>query len=188
MLIGYARTSTLEQEAGLEAQRRELTALGVQRLFTEQTSSLGPRQALEEAISVAREGDTLVLTKLDRLARSVSHLGELVERLRSKGVALRILNLGIDTSTATGELVLNVMASIAQFERAMMLERQKEGVQKAKAEGKYKGRAPTARRQSDRIKQLKLQGMSTREIADQLGVSQRSVFRMLSTSPCAESV
>ena len=181
MLIGYARTSTLEQEAGLEAERRELTALGVERLFTEQTSSLGPRRALEEAILFAREGDTLVATKLDRLARSVSHLGELVERLRSKGVALRILNLGIDTGTATGELVLNVMASIAQFERAMMLERQKEGVQKAKAEGKYKGRAPIARRQSDRIKQLKLQGMSTRQIADQLGVSQRSVFRMLST-------
>ena len=183
MLIGYARTSTLEQEAGLEAQKRELTALGVERLFTEQTSSLGPRQALEEAIGFAREGDTLVVTKLDRLARSVSHLGELVERLRSKGVALRILNLGIDTGTATGELVLNVMASIAQFERAMMLERQKEGVQKAKGEGKYKGRAPTARRQSDRIKQLKLQGLSAREIAEQLGVSQRSVFRMLSSSP-----
>lgn len=183
MLIGYARTSTLEQEAGLEAQKRELTALGVERLFTEQTSSLGPRQALEEAIGFAREGDTLLVTKLDRLARSVSHLGELVERLRSKGVALRILNLGIDTSTATGELVLNVMASIAQFERAMMLERQKEGVQKAKAEGKYLGRAPTARRQSARIKQLKLQGLSAREIAEQLGVSQRSVFRMLSSSP-----
>ncbi len=182
MLIGYARTSTLEQEAGLEAQERELKALGVERLFTEQTSSVGPRKALEEAISYARDGDTLVVTRLDRLARSVSHLGELVERLRSKGVALRIQNLGIDTNTVTGELVLNVMASIAQFERQMMLERQKEGVQKAKAEGRYKGRAPTARRQSDRIKQLKAQGVTTKDIAEQLGVSQRSVFRVLSAS------
>lgn len=180
MLIGYARTSTLEQEAGLEAQRRELEALGAGRLFTEQTSSVGPRKALEEAISYAREGDTLVVTKLDRLARSVTHMGEIVENLKAKGVALRILNLGIDTGTATGELMLNVLASVAQFERQMMLERQKEGVQKAKAEGKYRGRAPTAKRQTDQVKALATEGLSKAAIAARLGISERSVFRVLS--------
>jgi DNA invertase Pin-like site-specific DNA recombinase len=151
MLVGYARTSTLEQEAGLEAQQRELQAIGVERLFSEQTSSIGRRQALDDAMQFVREGDTLVVTKLDRLARSVTHLGEIVQALKAKGVALRVLNLGIDTNTATGELILNVLGSVAQFERSMMLERQREGVAKAKAEGKYKGRVPTARLKADRI-------------------------------------
>ena len=102
MLIGYARTSTLEQEAGLEAQKRELTALGVERLFTEQTSSLGPRQALEEAIGFAREGDTLVVTKLDRLARSVSHLGELVERLTGKHQRVLVNAVSYSVKTSLG--------------------------------------------------------------------------------------
>jgi DNA invertase Pin-like site-specific DNA recombinase len=89
MLVGYARTSTLEQEAGLEAQQRELQAIGVERLFSEQTSSIGRRQALDDAMQFVREGDTLVVTKLDRLARSVTHLGEIVQALKAKGVALR---------------------------------------------------------------------------------------------------
>jgi len=180
MLIGYARTSTLEQEAGLETQKRELEAVGIERLFSEQTSSVGPRKALEEAIDYAREGDTLVVTKLDRLARSVTHMGEIIERLKAKGVALRILNLGIDTGTATGELMLNVLASVAQFERSMMLERQREGVLKAKAEGKYRGRAPTARRQKEQIEALASEGLSKVAIAARLGISERSVFRVLS--------
>jgi len=87
-----------------------------------------------------REGDALVVTKLDRLARSVLHLGEIVATLKSKGVSLRILDLGLDTGTASGELVLNLMGSIAQFERQVMLERQREEIAKAQREGKYKGR------------------------------------------------
>jgi DNA invertase Pin-like site-specific DNA recombinase len=126
-----------------------------------------------------REGDTLVVTKLDRLARSVTHLGEIVQALKAKGVALRVLNLGIDTNTATGELILNVLGSVAQFERSMMLERQREGVAKAKAEGKYKGRVPTARLKADRIRALREQGLTTGQIALDVGVSRRSVFRVL---------
>src|SRR5215217_6130244 len=84
-----------------------------------------------------RSGDTLVVTKLDRLARSVPHMWEIIGRLKAKDVALRILNLGIDTSTPTGKLMLNVIGAVAEFERETMLERQREGIAKAKAEGKY---------------------------------------------------
>lgn len=179
MLVGYARTSTLEQEAGLAAQVRELEALGCQKVFQEQTSSVGPRKALEDALDYARGGDTLVVTKLDRLARSVVHLGEIVARLRTKGVALRIVDLNIDTSSATGELVLNLMGSVAQFERSMMLERQREGIAKAKSEGKYKGRKPTARAKADEVKALDAQGLSMGAIASRLGISKASVHRVL---------
>jgi len=152
MLVAYARTSTVDQEGGLEAQLRELKGLGCKKVFQEQTSSVGERKALEEALEFTREGDTLVVTKLDRLARSVTHLGEIVERLGQKKVALRILDLGIDTSSATGELVLNVMGAIAQFERKMMLERQREGIAKAKAEGRYKGSIRRRRAQFQGVK------------------------------------
>jgi DNA invertase Pin-like site-specific DNA recombinase len=179
MLVGYARTSTVDQEAGLEAQLRELKGLGCKKVFQEQTSSVGERKALEEALEFTREGDTLVVTKLDRLARSVTHLGEIVERLGQKKVALRILDLGIDTSSATGELVLNVMGAIAQFERKMMLERQREGIAKAKAEGRYKGRKPTARAKTHEIKALSAQGVSLSEIARRLNVGKTSVHRVL---------
>lgn len=179
MLIGYARTSTLEQEAGLEAQVRDLKALGCEKLFQEQVSSVGTRKALESALEFCREGDTLVVTKLDRLARSVVHLGKIIEALEAKGVALRIVNLGVDTSTPTGKLMLNVLGGVAQFEREMMLERQREGIAKAKSEGAYKGRKPTARAKSDEIKALSAQGVSMAKIAAQLGIGVGSVHRAL---------
>jgi predicted site-specific integrase-resolvase len=86
MLVGYARTSTVEQAAGLEAQLRDLRALGCDKVFHEQTSSVGPRKALEHALEFVREGDTLVVTRLDRLARSVVHLGQIVDRLQARHV------------------------------------------------------------------------------------------------------
>ena len=179
MLIGYARTSTLEQEAGLEAQLRDLKGLGCEKVFQEQTSSVGARPALEQALEFVREGDVLVVTKLDRLARSVTHLGSIIESLEAKGVALRIVNLGVDTSTPTGKLMLNVLAGVAQFEREMMLERQREGIAKAKDDGKYKGRKPTARAKADKIKELSAQGLSMGQIAAQLGIGKGSVHRVL---------
>jgi len=182
MLVGYARTSTLEQEAGLEAQVRDLKALGCEKILAEQTSAVGPRKRLEEALEFARSGDTLVVTKLDRLARSITHLGSILDRLTSKGVALRIVNLGVDTSTPTGKLILTVMGGIAEFERDMMLERQREGIAKAKADGKYKGRKPTARAKTNDIKVLHAEGMSMGQIAKRLGIGKASVHRALSGS------
>ena len=180
MRIGYARTSTLEQTASLEAQRESLRGMGCERVYEEQTSSIAVREALRAALDFAREGDALVVTKLDRLARSVRHLGEIVEELEGKGVGLRIIDLGLDTSNATGKLMLNVLGSVAQFEREIMLERQREGIAKAKAEGRYKGRKPTARMKAAEVRQLLSDGVSKRETAQRLGISERSVYRIAS--------
>ncbi|WP_096786392.1 recombinase family protein [Rhodobacter sp. CZR27] len=180
MLVGYARTSTLEQVAGLEAQREALKAVGCERIWEEQTSSVGVREALKAAMDYVREGDTLIVTKLDRLARSVRHLGEIVDALEAKKVGLRVLDLGLDTGNATGKLMLNVLGAVAQFEREMMLERQREGIAKAKAEGKYKGRKPTCGIKALQAVELLGSGMTKREVAMKLNISERSIYRMLS--------
>lgn len=185
MLIGYARTSTHDQTAGLEAQTRDLQAAGVEKLFSEQVSSVDRqrRAKLAEAIDYLREGDTLVVTKLDRLARSTAHLLELVETIRVKGAHLKILDMDLDTSTPTGELLLTMVAAIATFERKVMLERQREGIAKAKAEGKYKGRAPTARAKADEVLKLRAKGVGATQIAEEVGISRRSVYRILEGEP-----
>ncbi|MGJ8547246.1 MAG: recombinase family protein [Sulfitobacter sp.] len=179
MLVGYARTSTLEQVAGLEAQRGALQREGCERIYEEQVSSVATREALREALSFCREGDALVVFKLDRLARSVRHLGEILEGLDQKGVSLRILDLGLDSSNATGKLMLNVLGSVAQFEREMMLERQREGIAKAKADGKYKGRKPTAQMKRQEALELLAAGLSKKAVAERLGLSERSVYRFI---------
>lgn len=183
MLVGYARTSTLDQKAGLEAQHRDLNAVGCERIFTEQVSSVDAvrREQLLEALSFVRQGDTLIVTKLDRLARSVAHLMEILGQLEAKGVALRILSMGIDTNTPTGKLMLTILGGVAQFEREVMLERQREGIAKAKAEGKYRGRAPTARAKADEVLRLHKAGVGATEISKQLGIGRASVYRILSS-------
>ncbi len=177
MNIGYARTSTIDQDAGLEAQLRDLK--DCDKIFQEQVSSVGKREQLEAAIDYLRDGDTLAVTKLDRLARSTKHLMEIVETLKDKGAHLQILNLGIDTNTPTGKLMLTMLSGVAEFEREIMLERQREGIAKAKAEGKYKGRAPTAREKTDEVLALKADGKGPVAIADELGISRSSVQRII---------
>jgi DNA invertase Pin-like site-specific DNA recombinase len=182
MIVGYSRTSTVEQVAGLEAQQRDLAAAGVERVFSEQTSSVGPRKALEEAIDFLRGGDCLVVTKLDRLARSVRDLCEIVAKIEKKKAALRILAMNLDTATSTGRLMLNVFGSVAQFEREMMLERQREGIAKAKGDGRYKGRAPTARAKADDVRRLAADGVTRESIAERLGIGVASVYRILKSA------
>jgi len=182
MIVGYARTSTAEQEAGLEAQVRDLRAAGCERVFAERVSSIGPRPELEAALTFMREGETLVVTKPDRLARSVADLLGIVARLEAKGVALRVLSMGgseVDTSTPTGRLMLTMLGAVAEFERALMLERQREGIAKAKAEGKYRGRAPTARGKADAVLRMRESGIGPSEIARALGIGRASVYRIL---------
>ena len=180
VLIGYARTSTIDQKAGLEAQLRDLEAAGCTKVFREEISSVAAkRPQLEAALEWVREGDVLVVTKLDRLARSVADLVSITETLKGKGVGLRILAMNLDTSTPTGKLMLNLLGSIAEFERELMLERQREGIAKAKAEGKYKGRAPTARAKAEDVLRLKAEGMTGDAIAAELGIGRASVFRIL---------
>lgn len=175
--VGYARTSTLEQQAGFEAQLRQLQELGCKKVFQEQVSATGERENLERTLEYIREDDTLVVTKLDRLARSVRHLGEIVETLEKKGAMLKILNLNLDTGSPTGKLMLNMLGAVAQFEREMMLERQREGIAKAKSEGKYKGRPKSY--SADQVKELRLAGVSVKEITQKLGMSRASVYRLL---------
>jgi DNA invertase Pin-like site-specific DNA recombinase len=179
MKVGYGRTSTVEQGAGLEAQVRDLMGAGCEKLFTEQVSSVAKRPQLEAALDFCREGDTLVITKLDRLARSISDLIRIKDRLEVKGVTLVVLSMALDTSSPTGKLMLNLLGSIAQFERELMLERQREGIAKAKADGRYKGRVPTAARKLEDIRRLKAEGKSVPEIVEATGVSRASVFRLL---------
>jgi DNA invertase Pin-like site-specific DNA recombinase len=170
----------LEQQAGLDAQIRDLKAAGCEKLFSEQVSAVGKRPQLETALDFIREGDTLVVTKLDRLARSTQHLLEVADRVKAKGADLCILNLGADTSTATGRLMFTVIGAVATFERELMLERQREGVARAKAEGKYKGRKPTARARAAEIATLRADGVRPVDIARRLGIGRASVYRVLS--------
>tara|TARA_B100001059_G_scaffold168280_1_gene168039 strand:+ start:1262 stop:1819 length:558 start_codon:yes stop_codon:yes gene_type:complete len=181
MIVGYARTSTLDQKAGLEAQLHDLKAVGCERIFTEQVSSvdMDARTQLADALTFIREGDVIAVTKLDRLARSVAHLLELKQKITDKGAHLRILDLGIDTSTPTGELMLTVLGGIAQFERSIMLERQREGIAKAKADGRYKGRPPTARARTIDVLAMKSNGKSAIEISKALGIGRASVYRII---------
>ena len=180
MRVGYARTSTIEQKAGLEAQLRDLKAVGVEKIFHEQLSSVdAKRDKLAAAIDFCREGDVLVCTRLDRLARSVADLVQIEARLNSKSASLTILDPPMDTQTPTGRLMFNVIASVAQFEREVMLARQREGIAKAKAQGKYKGRAPTARAKTDDVLRLLKEGVRATDVAKRLGIGRRSVYRII---------
>lgn len=185
MIIGYARTSTTDQKAGLEAQERDLCAAGAERLFSEETSSVATRAALRDALDYLRDGDVLMVTKLDRLARSIRDLMETVEAVKAKGAALRILAMDLDTASATGKLMLGILGSVAEFEREIMLERQREGIAKAKAAGKYKGRAPTARRKAEEVQRLLSEGLTEVAVAERLDISRSSVQRIKRTGSAA---
>jgi DNA invertase Pin-like site-specific DNA recombinase len=183
MLVGYARTSTTEQTAGFEAQIRDLKAAGCEEVFSEQVSSVAHRQKLIDAMHFVRKGDTLVVSKLDRLARSTSDLLSIVAKLEAKGCYLVVQSMSnggpLDTSTATGKLMLTVLGAVAEFERKLMLERQLEGIAKAKAEKRYKGRQPTALAKKADVLRLTAEGVTRSATAKQLGIGIASVFRIL---------
>jgi DNA invertase Pin-like site-specific DNA recombinase len=181
MHVGYARTSTFEQQAGLEAQTRELEERGCERVFSEQVSSVARRERLEECLRFVREGDVLFVTRPDRLARSTADLLRIVEDLTRRGVGLVIFSMGghaIDTRDPTGKLMLTMLAAVAELERGLMLERQREGIVRAKAEGRYRGRAPTARRKAMRMREKAL-GMRPADIAAELKLNRATVYRVL---------
>lgn len=178
MIVGYARVSTLEQEAGFDAQKRDLAAEGCEKVYAEQVSSVAERPQLSAMLDFIREGDVVVVTKIDRLARSMADFQNIIETIRMKGASLRILGLSLDTSTPTGALILNVLASVAAFEREMMLERQREGIAKAKVEGKYKGKAPLKEAVRRRVLEDLADGKSKTAIARDRKISIRSVYRI----------
>jgi DNA invertase Pin-like site-specific DNA recombinase len=179
MEIGYARTSTVEQAAGFDAQKRDLKKAGCTKVFAEQVSSIAERQQLEAALDYLRDGDVLIVTKLDRLCRSMRDLMHIVDRTSAKGAGLRILSMSLDTTTPTGKLMLNVLGSVAEWERETKLERQREGIAKAKAAGKYKGRAKTAMAKADDVVALLAEGVRPTEVVKQLRISRSSVYRVM---------
>jgi DNA invertase Pin-like site-specific DNA recombinase len=190
MLVGYARTSTADQKAGLAGQERDLTAFGCERLFSEQVSSVDQRDKLQACLDFIRKGDVLVVTKPDRLARSTADLLTLEAGLSKRGIGLVILSMGgerLDTRNPTSKLMLTILAGVATWEREIMLERQREGIAKAKGEGKYKGRTPTARNKADDIKKLASEGLGPVEIGKRLGVSRISVWRVLNAVAGAQA-
>jgi DNA invertase Pin-like site-specific DNA recombinase len=182
MIVGYARTSTVDQTAGFEAQLKELAAAGCEKTYQEQVSSVAARKQLHAAMEYVREGDIFVVAKLDRLARSVPDLMTILQDLERKRVGVRILNLGMDTQTPTGKLMLTVLGAIAQFEREMMLERQREGIAKAKSEGRYKGRKPIETERRNNVLRLAAEGSTRAAIASQLGVGEATVYRILASA------
>lgn len=177
-LIGYARTSTVDQIAGLDAQVTELESVDCTRIYREQVSSIAERQQLTSALDYLREGDTLVVTKLDRLARSMADLMKITKQLQDKGVELQILDMSLDTSTPQGKLMLNVFGSVAQFEREIMLERQKEGIAKAKQEGKYKGRKPISTRVTGEVRKRISEGETQKLICESMGIGKTKFYEI----------
>src|ERR1700722_2490924 len=185
MIIGYGRTSTFDQAAGLAAQERDLKAAGAAKLFTEQVSSVAQRAKLNECLAFLREGDVLMVTKPDRLARSTAELLAIEADLSKRGVGLVVLSMGgerLDTRNPTSKLMLTILAGVATWEREIMLERQREGIAKAKGEGKYKGRKPTVATQAEQIRAAIAEGEKPTHVAKRLGVARSSVYRMLDTS------
>lgn len=174
--IGYARVSSAGQS--LEVQLEALKSCD--KLFKEKESGAkAERIQLNIMLDYAREGDTIIVTKLCRLARNTKHLLEIVEYLDDKKVSLQVLNLGIDTSSPTGRLMLTMIGAVASFERQLLLERQAEGIALAKQRGKYLGRKATAMAKADDAKLLVADGVSKRLIAERLGISLSSVHRII---------
>lgn len=175
-MVGYARVSSSGQN--LEVQLAALTEAGCGKIFAEKKSGLTSdgRTQLTDCLGYVREGDVLVVTRLDRLARSVGDLFRIVEALQTKGVAFRCLHQGgVDTDSSTGRLMLTILGAVAAFEADIRRERQLEGIEKAKAAGVYKGRKQTI--DTAKVRQLHREGHRPSEIARQLGIGRASVYR-----------
>ena len=179
-IVAYARVSTGQQDYEFQVQR--LTAAGAKKIFSEKRSGLdGERPALAECVRYVREGDTLIVTKLDRLARSTADLYRIVTELADKRVGFKVLDdPAVDTTSRTGKLVMGILALIAEFETEIRRERQMEGIAKAKAEGRMGGRPKLVTDETKaRIRDLREAGTSIRKIAAEIGFSKATVQKVL---------
>jgi DNA invertase Pin-like site-specific DNA recombinase len=180
-LVGYCRVSSAGQS--LDVQVEQLKGLPCEEIFAEKKSgtTTDGRTAFQEMMRYVRKGDVVVVTRLDRLARSLSDLSKIIDELGKKGVGFRCLQQGsVDTTKPEGRLMLQLLGSFAEFEAAIRRERQMEGIEKAKAAGRYRGRPTTIR--SDEIHTLRQAGIGPTAIAKKLGVSRASVYRHLSNA------
>lgn len=176
--IGYARVSTLDQD--LTVQRAALKAAGCDPIRAEKASgaSTAGRSELATVLDFIGEGDTLVVTRIDRLARSIGDLQDIVRTLKAKGARLQATEQPIDTGTAAGKAFLAMLGVFAEFETNLRRERQLEGIARAKAAGVYRGRPPSI--DSTAVRALKAEGVGPAEIARRLGIARASVYRALS--------
>ncbi|HXZ74010.1 MAG TPA: recombinase family protein [Streptosporangiaceae bacterium] len=183
-LIGYARVSTSDQHS--HAQTDALHAAGCQKVFTDKASgTLAHRPQLDQALSYLRAGDTLVITKLDRLGRSVRNLKQVADDLNSRGVGLLALHQGIDTTTPGGRLFFHMLAAIAEFEHDLIVERTHDGLAAARTRGRHGGRK--AKMTPTRVEQARQMYDSRRytvqQIADAFGVTRPTIYRHLTPTP-----
>ena len=177
-LIGYARVSTAEQDTSIQV--AQLNNAGCQRIFSEKASGTSQnRLQLNEMLSYAREGDTLVVTRIDRLARSLRDLQNLIHDLQQKGVGFKATEQPIDTTSAAGKAFLDMLGVFAEFETNMRYERQMEGIAKAKKNGVYKGRKSLSTEVKEEIVRLHNEGVKQVEIIKRLGVGRTSVYNVL---------
>jgi DNA invertase Pin-like site-specific DNA recombinase len=177
--IGYARVSTTDQD--LQLQETALRLAGCEVIRAEKrsgTTTIG-RSELQTVLEFLRTGDVLMVTRIDRLARSIGDLQDIVRRVKAKGAALRATEHPIDTNTAAGKAFLDMLGVFAEFETNLRRERQLEGIAQAKARGVYKGRKPSIDRA--RVLELQATGLGPTEIADQLQIGRASVYRVLGT-------
>lgn len=189
MNYGYARTSTFDQQYGLEDQIAQLTKAGCDRIFSEQVSAteMEARTQWKGMMQGLKTGDVVTITKIDRAARNIADMVKITESLAKIGASIRILDMNIDTTTATGTLMLNIFASVAQFERDQMLVRQRIGIEAAKAKDKtlpleertYKGAKPTARAKAADVHALLAAGRTKEQVAKTLNIGIASVYRIL---------
>jgi DNA invertase Pin-like site-specific DNA recombinase len=179
LLIGYARVSTLDQNLAL--QQDALTSAGCEGIFTEQMSgAVADRPILHEALDYARSGDTLVVWKLDRLARSMKQLIETIEKLRLRGIGFCSLTESIDTTTAQGLLVFHMFSALAEFERSLIRERTRAGLAAAKRIGRTGGRPPKLTEDDlDAARAMLANPDIVTQIADRLGVSPATLYRYI---------
>jgi len=181
MLVGYARVSSTSQDHAIQVKRLE--EAGCEKVFSEKASAKGGslRKQLAETLDYVREGDTFVVTRLDRLARSTVDLHQTAAKLQEKGVNLKVLDQPVDTTNAAGKLFFTILGAFAEFENDIRRERQREGIEAAKKKGTYKPGRPKipAKKKAEVIKLAQQPGYTREKIAAELGIGVASVYRAL---------
>ncbi len=178
--VGYARVSTEDQDCSIQEEALRAAGATIVRSERKSGTSTTGRTELATVLDFLREGDTLLVTRIDRLARSLGDLENIVGQLREKGANVKATEQPIDTSTPAGRAFLQMLGVFAEFETAIRRERQMEGIAKAKAKGVYKGRKPTV--PVDKVRQMKAEGLGASTIARELGIARSSVYKALEGS------
>ena len=176
-IVGYARVSTTDQD--LSIQQTALRAAGCEVIRAEKRSgtSTAGREELRTVLDFLRKGDVLMVTRIDRLARSIGDLQDIVRTIKARGAALKATEQPIDTGTAAGKCFVDMLGVFAEFETNLRRERQLEGIARAKAEGVYKGRPASI--DAAKVRAMKAEGMGATEIAKALKIGRASVYRAL---------